>query len=87
MIEVEMKDGFVVNVDESCQNDWGFLAKLRKVDKGEAGLIVDVAEILLGGEEEVEKLAEHLAVDGKTPVDGMVDALSEIMEAVNELKN
>ena len=87
MIEVEMKDGCVVNVDESCQNDWCFLAKLRKVDKGDAGLIVDVAEILLGGEDEVERLAEHLAVDGRTPLDGMVDALSEIMESVNELKN
>ena len=86
-MKVEMKDGFVVNVDESCQNDWGFLAKLRKVDKGDAGLIVDVAEILLGGEDEVERLAEHLAVDGRTPLDGMVDALSEIMESVNELKN
>ena len=86
-MKVEMKDGFVVNVDDNCQNDWGFLAKLRKVDKGDAGLIVDVAEILLGGEDEVERLAEHLAVDGRTPLDGMVDALSEIMEAVNELKN
>ena len=87
MIEVEMKDGFVVNVDESCQNDWGFLTKLRKVDKGDAGVMVDVAETLLGSEEAVDRLADHLAVNGKTTVEVMVDALSEIMEAVNELKN
>lgn len=84
---VEMKDGFEVNVDESCQNDWNFLTKLRKVDKGDAGLMVDVAETLLGSEEEVDRLAEHLAVDGKTTVEAMVDALTEIMESVNELKN
>ena len=53
-MKVELKDGFSVNVDENCQNDWGFLSKLRKIDKGDAGLIVDVAEILLGSEEEVE---------------------------------
>ena len=86
-MKVELKDGFSVNVDENCQNDWGFLSKLRKIDKGDAGLIVDVAEILLGNEEEVERLAEHLEVNGRTPLDGMIDALSEIMEAVNGLKN
>ena len=86
-MEVKMKDGFSVSVDENCQNDWGFLSKLRKIDKGDAGLIVDVAESLLGGEEEVNKLAKHLEVDGRTPVDSMVDALTEIMETVNELKN
>lgn len=87
MITVEMKDGFVVNVDESCQNDWMFLTKLRKVDKGDAGVMVDVAETLLGSEEEVNRLAEHLKVDGKTTVEVMVDALTEIMESVNDLKN
>lgn len=86
-MKVELKDGYIANVDENCQNDWSFLAKLRKVDKGDAGLIVDVAEILLGGEDEVERLAKHLEVEGRTPVDAMVDALTEVMEAVNELKN
>ena len=86
-MKVELKDGYIVEVDENVQNDWSFLAKLRKIDKGEAGLIVDVAEILLGGEDEVERLAKHLEVDGRTPLDTMVDALTEVMEAVNELKN
>ena len=60
-MKVEMKDGFVVNVDESCQNDWNFLTKLRKVDKGDAGLMVDVAETLLGSEEEVDKTFAYVA--------------------------
>lgn len=84
---VELKDGFSVNVNEGCSNDWNFLTKLRKIDKGDAGLIVDVAEILLGGEQEVDKLAKHLEKDGKTPLNVMVDALSEIMESVNSVKN
>lgn len=86
-MKVTLKDGYEVNVNEKCANDWNYLTKLRKVDKGDYGLVVDVAEILLGGEKEVGKLAEHFEVDGITPVDTMVEALSEIMASVNELKN
>lgn len=90
-MEVNMKarlnDGYEVEIAENSLNDWNFVKTLRKIDKGDTGLIVDVAEILLGGEEEVDKLAEHLAVDGFTPADKMVEALSELMTSVNELKN
>ena len=83
----KLQDGYEANINEGCLNDWRFLSTLRKIDKGESGLIVDVAEILLGGEEEVEKLAKHLEVDGITPADKMVAAIAELMESVNELKN
>lgn len=86
-MKIKLKDGFSVNVEDGKVNDWDFLVKLRKIDKGDAALIVDVAEMLLGGESEVEKLADHLKVDGKTPVESMIDALTEIMESINELKN
>lgn len=86
-MKAALKDGYEVDINESCTNDWKFLTTLRKIDKGESGLIVDVAEILLGGEKEVDKLAEHLAVDGITPADKMVDALTELLTSVNELKN
>ena len=82
-----LNDGFEVSISEKCLNDWGFLTMLRKIDKGDTGLIVDIAEKLLGGEEEVDKLAKHLEVDGITPADKMIDALTELMESVNELKN
>ena len=86
-MKAKLKDGFEVQINDKCLNDWKFLTALRKIDKGDTGLIVDVAEILLGGEEEVDKLAEHLAVDGFTAADKMVDALTDLMESVNELKN
>ncbi len=86
-MKATLSDGFEVQISESCLNDWGFLTLLRKIDKGDTGLIVDIAERLLGGEEEVDKLAKHLEVDGITPADKMVDALSELMTSVNELKN
>ena len=86
-MKAKLKDGFEVQISESVANDWRFLTVLRKIDKGESGLIVDAAELLLGGEEEVERLAKHLEVDGITPVDVMVSAITELMESVNELKN
>lgn len=86
-MKAKLSDGFEVSINEKCLNDWGFLTMLRKIDKGDTGLIVDIAETLLGGEEEVEKLAKHLEADGVTPADKMIDALTEIMGSVNELKN
>ena len=86
-MKAKLKDGYEVEIIETSLNDWNLIKLLRKIDKGDTGLIVDVAEKLLGGEEEVDKLAEHLAVDGVTPADKMVDALTEIMTSVNELKN
>lgn len=86
-MKIKLKDGFSVNVEDGKVDDWEFLVKLRKIDKGDAAIIVDVAEMLLGGESEVEKLADHLKVDGKTSVESMIEALTEIIESINELKN
>ena len=84
---VTLKDGFEVSVVDGCLNDWSFLTMLRKIDKGETGLVVDIVEKLLGSEEEVNKLAQHLAVNGITPADAMVSAIAEMIDAVGELKN
>ena len=84
---VKLSDGFEVNIDERHLNDWNLLKKLRGIDRGETALVVDVAEILLGGEENLDALAKHLEVDGVTSIDSMVDALREIMESTTELKN
>lgn len=83
----KLSDGFEAQINEGILNDWAFLTMLRKIDKGDTGLIVDIAEKLLGGEEEVEKLAKHLEENGVTPTDKMVNALTELMESVNEVKN
>ena len=86
-MKVKLNDGYEINVNEAGVNDWRFVKMLRKIDKGDTGLIVDVAEVLLGGEEEADRLADHLEVDGHTPPEVMVNALTEIIEKVNELKN
>jgi len=86
-MKAQLSDGYEVVISDNIANDWNFLTTLRKIDKGETGLIVDVAELLLGGEKEVEKLAKHLEVDGVTTIESMVQAITELMESVNELKN
>lgn len=86
-MKITLKDGYEVSVNEECFNDWKFLTMLRKIDKGDTGLIVDIAERVLGGEEEVDNLAQHFEVDGITPADSMISAITEIMESVGELKN
>lgn len=86
-MNITLNDGFEVSINERTLNDWNFLSLLRKIDKGDTGLIVDITEQLLGGEKEVDKLAEHLKVDGITPADKMVEAVAEIIEKVGALKN
>ena len=85
-MEAKLSDGFTVTIDEKHLNDWKLLKLLRGIDKGETSLIVDVAETLLG-EDQVEELEKHLAVDGVTPIDSMVNAIREIMESQTSLKN
>lgn len=86
-MKVSLKDGFEVNVEDKHLDDWKLLKLLRGIDKGDASLSVDVLEILLGGEEELEKLEEHIEKDGFISISAMGDALREIIEAAAELKN
>lgn len=86
-MKVKLKDGYEVTVDENALNDWRFLKLLRKVDKGDSGLIVDVAEMLLGGEKEVDKLAKHVEKNGTQSSEDVINAISEIITSVGELKN
>ena len=71
-MKIKLKDGFSVNVEDGKVDDWEFLVKLRKIDKGDAAIIVDVAEMLLGGESEVEKLADCISLI-KSEVDSAVE--------------
>lgn len=86
-MKIKLSDSYEVMIDEKRLNDWNLLKMLRGIDKGETAMVVDVAEILLGGEENLDALAKHLETDGVTTIDSMVDALREIMESATELKN
>ena len=85
-MKAQLKDGFEIEIKDNSLNDWRFLKTLRKIDKGDAALIVDAAEYLLG-EDGLEALEKHIEKDGFVPTDGMASAITELMESVNELKN
>lgn len=83
----KLKDGFEIQIDDNSLNSWDLLEVLSDIDEGETGLIVKAARLLLG-KNGVNELKEHLRNDkGKVPADVMVQAIAELMESANELKN
>ncbi len=82
-----LSDGFEVAIRDEVVGDWEFLEVLNDIDEGEEGLIVRAARMMLG-KEGVKILKDHLRDEqGKVPTMAMVDALFELMESVNTLKN
>lgn len=83
----KLKDGFEIQIDDNSLNSWDLLEVLSDIDEGETGLIVKAARLLLG-KNGVNELKEHLRNDkGKVPANVMVQAIAELMESANELKN
>ena len=83
----KLQDGFEIQIEEDSLNSWDLLEVLSDIDEGETGLIVKAARILLG-KEGVSKLKEHLRNEnGKVQADTMVQAIAELMESANQLKN
>jgi len=86
-MKAKLKDGFEVEILDAVIGSWDFLEVLSDIDEGEMGLLVKAARMMLG-KEGVKALKEHIRdADGKVATDAMVDALQEIMESANELKN
>lgn len=84
---VKLESGFEAELNEANMESWEFLKAIRKVDKGDLPLIVDVAEMLLGSEEEVDRLADHLKeTTGSATVEAMAEAIQELMNTA-EIKN
>ena len=86
-MKAKLNDGFEVDILDEVVDDWEFLEVLDGIDGGETGLIVKAARMLLG-KNGVDSLKEHLRDEsGRVRSTAMVDALREIMESTNELKN
>lgn len=87
-MKAQLQDGYTVEIPDSVADDWSFLKILRQIDKGETSMVVDAAEFLLGGPDEVDKLADHLKDEtGHTSIEAMVSAIAEILTSAGELKN
>ena len=86
-MKAQTADGFEVEIIEERLDDWEFLELVEAVDDGEYGKIVKVARYILG-DNEVKRLKQHVRdTEGKVKATKMADALREIMESANTLKN
>lgn len=86
-MKASLTDGYEVNINDECLDDWEFLELLDEVDTGNGGAIVRVAKLLIG-EDELKKLKEHLKGEGKrVPASAMITAITELMQSVGEAKN
>ena len=87
MIDVTLKDGFPVKLDEAALDDWELLELLQEIDDGAAQKILKVAPKLLG-KEQTNALKDHLRNDnGRVPMSAMISAIREIMDEVKAGKN
>ena len=85
--EIVLKDGYKLIIDSELLDDWDFLETLRAIDKGDAGMIVDVMPMMLG-DEQFADLKKHLRNEnGKLKATDMVNVLYEILNASDETKN
>lgn len=79
--------GFEFEIPEEMQDDWELFEMLREVDKGNMGIMVDVAYKLLG-DEQLARLKEHVKEKhGHVSTAGMGAELAYILEGNESTKN
>ncbi len=79
--------GFEYKLDDEVLDDWELLKLLKKIDKGEGDLIIDLVPRLLG-DEQAQQLENHLIkLEGKVKISSMSREIGEIMNGSKELKN
>lgn len=87
MIKGNTSTGFEYEIDETKLDDWELLESFNRIDKGETGIFVDVANMLLGAEQ-MERLKEHVKKsEGRVSISGMIAELSSIFEETTAIKN
>lgn len=86
MITGKTKSGFEFELDGDVLDDYELLENLNEVDKGNMGKVVDVVDILLG-QEQKERLKEHLRENGRVSAAKIMDEIAYILENVQEVKN
>ena len=83
-MKATLKDGFEIEIRDDRIGKWKFVEVCHDIDEGETGLIVELARMVLG-KEGVKLLEEHLG--GDPDLTDMVNALHELFDSVNSLKN
>ena len=75
--------GFKYELEDTVTDDWELMEVLRKIDKGDAQMVIDAFEIMLG-EEQYNRLKNHLRKDGKLKASDMISEFVEIVGGTKE---
>ena len=79
MVTGTTRSGFVFELDDAALNDMELFEALCEIDNGNTKAVVSVVKRLLGDRKQA--LYDHLRVDGRVPIDKVVEALTDILTA------
>lgn len=87
MITGVTSSGFGYSIEDDAFDDYEMLEALREIEKGNTGMLVDVAKLLLG-EEQKNALKEHIRREnGRVSASKMIEMVMEIFQKENKGKN
>lgn len=84
MINVNLKNGHLVNIDENRLNNMELMDALADVDDGNTLAISKVCTLLLG-QDEKKKLYDFFKKDGIVPIDKITESILEILNSIGQL--
>lgn len=85
-MQVVLKDGFSLDIDDKKLDDYELMEALTDIDKGKAARITDAVDILLG--EEKSRLFEHIREEkGYVSMEVVQNALLEVITGLKNGKN
>lgn len=85
-MQVVLKDGFSLEIDDKKLDDYELMEALTDIDKGKAARITDAVDILLG--EEKSRLFEHIRKEkGYVSMEVVRNALLEVIKGLKNGKN
>lgn len=86
MMDITLKDGHVVQLDNDALDDWELLELMQAIDDGQSGLITKAFPLLVG-EEQFANLKSHLKGERtRLPASEMIAAFYEILSGVRSGK-
>lgn len=82
---IETSSGFCCEIDENASNDMELFEDLVALDNNDITVLPGALIRILGAENK-RKLYDHVRVDGRVPIDRVMDEISEIFHQLNSKK-
>lgn len=86
MIRGTTRTGFAFEVQDAALDDYELVETLNRLEAGEPQVITTVVDKLLGNEQK-ERLKDHVRVDGRVSIGRIMDEIADIFNQKGEIKN